>query len=91
LRRSVEERQLCARDVDIEATQQLTRAGALRGGLALRLRARDGPKDPHHQRSLHAGLLRVRGLAPDGLVFELGVRPGAPSLARYRSGDVVAA
>jgi hypothetical protein len=42
----------------------------------------------HHQRCLHAGLLRVRGRAPDALVFELGLRPGAPPLARYRSGDV---
>ncbi len=42
----------------------------------------------HHQRCLHAGLLRVRGCAPDGVVFELGLRPGAPPLARYRSGDV---
>jgi hypothetical protein len=45
----------------------------------------------HHQRCLHAGLLRVRGRAPDQLVFELGVRPGAPPLARYRSGDVALA
>jgi hypothetical protein len=42
----------------------------------------------HHLRCLHAGLLRVRGEAPDGLVFELGVRAGAPPLARYRSGDL---
>lgn len=42
----------------------------------------------HHHRCLHAGLLRVRGLAPDDLVFELGLRAGAPPLARYRSGDI---
>jgi hypothetical protein len=42
----------------------------------------------HHHRFLHAGLLRVRGRAPDELVFELGVRPGAPALVRYRSGDI---
>jgi len=42
----------------------------------------------HHQRCLHAGLLRVRGRAPDHLVFELGVRAQAPPLVRYRSGDV---
>jgi hypothetical protein len=42
----------------------------------------------HHLRCLHAGLLRVRGRAPDDLIFELGLRPGAPPLARYRSGDV---
>jgi len=42
----------------------------------------------HHQRCLHAGLLRVTGRAPDALIFELGVRPEGPPLARYRSGDV---
>ena len=42
----------------------------------------------HHQRCLHAGFLRIRGRAPDGLVFELGLRPGAPPLVRYRSGDI---
>jgi hypothetical protein len=45
----------------------------------------------HHQRCLHAGLLRVRGRAPDGLVFELGLRPGASPLVRYRSGDIAVA
>jgi hypothetical protein len=43
----------------------------------------------HHQRCLHAGLLRVRGRAPAELVFELGVRRGAAPLLRYRSGDVL--
>jgi hypothetical protein len=43
----------------------------------------------HHQRCLHAGRLRVQGRAPDRLVFELGLRPGALPLARYQSGDVV--
>ena len=43
----------------------------------------------HHQRGVHAGFLRIRGHAPDDLVFELGLRPGAPPLVRYRSGDVV--
>ena len=42
----------------------------------------------HHQRCLHAGLLRVSGRAPDGLFFELGLRAGASSLARYRAGDI---
>jgi hypothetical protein len=42
----------------------------------------------HHQRCLHAGLLRIHGRAPDELVFELGMRAGAPPLARYGSGDV---
>ena len=43
----------------------------------------------HHQRCLHAHRMRVRGRAPGALVFELGVRPGAPPLARYRSGDIL--
>jgi hypothetical protein len=42
----------------------------------------------HHQRCLHLGLMRICGRAPEGLVFELGVRPDGPPLARYRSGDV---
>jgi hypothetical protein len=43
----------------------------------------------HHQRCLHAGLLGVTGRAPDALLFELGLRPGADPLVRYRSGDIV--
>ncbi|MDJ0848580.1 MAG: hypothetical protein QNK04_09400 [Myxococcota bacterium] len=42
----------------------------------------------HHQRCVHAELLRVAGRAPDALVFEMGLRPGAPPLLRYRSGDI---
>jgi hypothetical protein len=42
----------------------------------------------HHHRGVHAGTLRICGRAPDRLIFELGVRAGAPPLARYRSGDV---
>jgi HNH endonuclease len=37
----------------------------------------------HHQRGVHAGLIRIAGRAPDCLVFEL-------PLARFRSGDRVA-
>ena len=44
----------------------------------------------HHQRCLHTGFLRIRGCAPDGLVFELGLCPVAPPLVRYRSGDIEA-
>jgi hypothetical protein len=44
----------------------------------------------HHQRCLHVGFMRIRGRAPDGLVFELGLRPGASPLIRYRSGDIEA-
>jgi hypothetical protein len=42
----------------------------------------------HHQRCLHVGLMRVQGRAPEGLVFELGLRPGCPPLVRYLSGDI---
>jgi len=31
----------------------------------------------HHLHGVHAGTIRCTGQAPDGLVFELGVRPGA--------------
>jgi hypothetical protein len=34
----------------------------------------------HHQRGVHAGLIRIAGRAPDRLVFEL-------PLGRFRSGD----
>jgi hypothetical protein len=34
----------------------------------------------HHQRGVHAGLIRIAGRAPDDLVFEL-------PLGRFRSGD----
>jgi hypothetical protein len=46
----------------------------------------------HHLRCVHGhGGLRVWGCAPAGVVFELGVRPGRPPLARYRWGDVMLA
>jgi hypothetical protein len=44
----------------------------------------------HHLRCLHAGRMRIRGLAPEALVFELALRPRGAPLARYRSGDVAA-
>jgi hypothetical protein len=40
----------------------------------------------HHLRGVHGGTVRVRGAAPDGLLFELGLREGREPLARYRSG-----
>jgi len=43
----------------------------------------------HHQRGEHAKVVRCRGRAPEKLRFELGLRPGRPPLARYRSGDVL--
>jgi hypothetical protein len=36
----------------------------------------------HHHRGVHSGSLAVRGRAPDGLIYELGV-------GRFRSGDVI--
>ncbi len=42
----------------------------------------------HHLRGVHAGLLRCTGKAPDGLRWELGIRPGITPLLAYRSGDV---
>jgi hypothetical protein len=44
----------------------------------------------HHQRGVHAGVIRIRGRAPHRLRFELGVRRGRPPLATYLSGDRVA-
>ncbi len=41
----------------------------------------------HHQRGVHGGLVRIRGRAPEGLRYELGLRSGLPPLERYRSGD----
>ena len=50
----------------------------------------------HHLRGVHAARARVRGQAPEGLVFELGLRgmrdvgaKGEPPLVAYRSGDVL--
>ncbi len=42
----------------------------------------------HHLRGVHAGRVRITGNAPEGLRFELGVRPDGPPLEVYRSGDV---
>jgi len=41
----------------------------------------------HHQRGVHGGLVRITGLAPDRLRFELGLRRGHPPLVVYESGD----
>ena len=40
-----------------------------------------------HHRAIHRGEIRVSGRAPNGLVWELGCRPGGRPLARLR-GDV---
>jgi hypothetical protein len=42
----------------------------------------------HHLRSVHAGRLRCTGRAPDGITWQLGIRPGARPLLSNRSGDV---
>jgi hypothetical protein len=41
----------------------------------------------HHQRGVHGGTVSIVGRAPHRLVYALGLRRGAPPLARYRSGD----
>jgi hypothetical protein len=41
----------------------------------------------HHLRGVHSGLLRCIGRAPDGLTWQLGIRPGVTPLLVYRSGD----
>ncbi len=65
----------------------------------IRFRSAGGSDEPtnlttlcaaHHHRGVHAGAVRIGGNAPEGLWFELGVRPGQAPLARYRSGDRVA-
>jgi hypothetical protein len=38
----------------------------------------------HHHRGVHGGTVRLRGRAPDGLVWELGPEPSE----RFASGDV---
>ncbi len=59
----------------------------------IRFRSARGPDEPwnrttlcafHHLRGVHEQGLRVRGRAPDHLVFELGPEP----VERFRSGDV---
>jgi hypothetical protein len=45
----------------------------------------------HHLRGIHAGLLRCVGSAPDGLRWEMGIRPGQRPLMAFRSGDVTVA
>jgi len=42
----------------------------------------------HHLRGVHAGRLRCAGRAPEGLTWQLGIRPGVRPLLTYRSGDV---
>ncbi|HEY7509478.1 MAG TPA: HNH endonuclease signature motif containing protein, partial [Vicinamibacteria bacterium] len=41
----------------------------------------------HHLRGIHAQRIRCEGRAPDGLTWQIGIRPGAAPLATYTSGD----
>jgi hypothetical protein len=41
----------------------------------------------HHLRGIHAQRVRCVGRAPDGLTWQIGIRPGAAPLATYTSGD----
>jgi hypothetical protein len=43
----------------------------------------------HHQRGIHAHTMRCSGRAPQGLIFELGLRAAGPPLLRARAGDVL--
>ena len=45
----------------------------------------------HHLRGVHAGMVSVRGRAPNRLHFALGLRSGSPPLREYTSGDRVVA
>ena len=44
----------------------------------------------HHLRGVHAARLRCVGQAPDGLTWQMGIRPGIAPLIAYRSGDLQA-
>jgi hypothetical protein len=44
---------------------------------------------PHHLHGVHAGYVRVRGQAPDALLWELGVSRGREPLATYFTGKEV--
>jgi hypothetical protein len=59
-------------------------------------RSQGGPDDPpnrvtvcafHHLRGIHAQRVRCVGRAPDGLTWQMGIRPGAAPLVTYTSGD----
>ncbi len=45
----------------------------------------------HHLRGIHARVVACRGRAPDGLHFELGLRPVGPPLLRLGPGEVMEA
>jgi hypothetical protein len=41
----------------------------------------------HHLRGIHAERIRCTGRAPDGLTWQIGIRPGRAPLVTYASGD----
>jgi hypothetical protein len=43
----------------------------------------------HHQHGIHAGRIRLRGTAPDGLRWELGVEPDQPPVLTVEQGYIV--
>jgi hypothetical protein len=43
----------------------------------------------HHLRGVHAGRVRCSGVAPAGLRFELGLRPGRPPLLAFAAGELL--
>jgi hypothetical protein len=62
----------------------------------IQFRSKGGPDDPpnrvtvcafHHLRGIHAQRVRCFGRAPDGLTWQMGIRPGAARLMTYTSGD----
>jgi hypothetical protein len=65
-------------------------------GHHIHFRSAGGSDDPanrvtlcafHHLRGVHAERIRCGGAAPDGLTWQLGIRPGKAPLVTYRSGD----
>jgi len=42
----------------------------------------------HHLRGVHAARLRCVGQAPDGLTWQMGIRPGIAPLVAYHAGDL---
>ena len=64
----------------------------------VQFRSAGGPDEPwnrttlcafHHLRAIHAGTLRCSGRAPEGHIFELGLRAAGPPLLRVRARDVL--
>jgi hypothetical protein len=63
----------------------------------IRFRSAGGSNEPanrvtlcafHHLRGVHAARLRCVGRAPDGLTWQMGLRPGVAPVVACRSGDI---